>query len=181
MSKGPKWIGLKGKYEKPPMDMGYREKQDLFLNTPLPEDHEHAGLTPAQLDDYGVAALYNAAKLAKEAAESVARKFELQKDALARLLADRFEEDNKYSTTFTNGGGVRITPDVYPVVKDPQSLLAWIKANNMEEMLTLNYQTMQSMVKQRLQDGKSLPEGVEVFLKDKLTLTGFKGETDQND
>lgn len=173
MSKGPKWIGLRGKYDKPPIEQGYREKQDEFLATPLVD-----GLAPSQLDDYGVAKLYYAAKLSKEAAESVARMYELQKDALARLMAERFEEDDKTSTSFTNGGSMRITPDVYPVVKNPQELLEWIKANNMESILTLNYQTMQSMVKQRLTEGKSLPSGIDIFLKDKLTLTGFKGETE---
>lgn len=175
MAKGPKWIGLRGKYDKPPIEQGYREKQDEFLSTPIAEG-EDAGLAPNQLDDYGVAKLYYAAKLAKEAAESVARRYELQKDALARLMAERFEEDDKTSTSFTNGGSMRITPDVYPVVKNPQELLEWIKANNMESILTLNYQTMQSLVKERLTNGKSIPNGVDIFLKDKLTITGFKDD-----
>jgi hypothetical protein len=169
MAKGPKWIGLKGKYDRPPIEQGYREKQDEFLNTPL----EDEGLAPSQLDDFGVAKLYFKVKLAKEAAESVARRYEMQKDALARLMAERFEEDDKTSTSFTNGGSMRITPDVYPVVKNPGQLLAWVKANGMESVLTLNYQTMQSMVKQRLLEGKPIPDGVDVFLKDKLTITGF--------
>jgi len=174
MAKGPKWIGLKGKYDKPPIDQSYKEKQDEYLNTPL-----EGGLSPSQLDDFGVASLYYEVKLAKEAAESVARKYELKKDALARLMADRFEEDGKTSTSFVNGGSMRITPDVYPVVKNQQELLAWVKANNMEAVLTLNYQTMASMVKQRLIEGKSLPDGIDVFLKDKLTLTGFKDDASQ--
>lgn len=172
MAKGPKWIGLKGKYDKPPVDQSYREKQDEYLATPL-ED----GLSPSQLDDFGVAKLYNEAKLAKAAAESVARSYELKKDALARLMADRFEEDDKTSTSFTNGGSMRITPDVFPTVSDPDKLRAWIKANGMESVLTLNFQTMTAMVKERLTGGKSLPDGVDVYLKDKLTLTGFpKGD-----
>jgi len=174
VGKGPKWIGLKGKYDKLPIDQGYREKQDEYLNTLLEE-----GLTPAQLDDFGVAKLYNAAKLAKAAAETVVKFYELRKDALARLMADRFEEDGKTSTSFTNGGSMRITPDVYPTVSDPNKLLVWIKANNLESVLTLNYQTLASMVKQRLTEGKSLPDGVDVFLKDKLTLTGFPKGSDE--
>jgi hypothetical protein len=171
LAKGPKWIGLKGKYDKPPVDQGYREKQDQYLAEPL-ED----GLSPSQLDDYGVARLYNAAKLAKAAAEQVQKYWELRKDALARLMADRFEEDGKTSTSFVNGGSMRITPDVYPTVADPEKLMAWIKANGLESLLTLNFQTMASMVKQRLTKGESLPDGVDVFLKDKLTLSGFAAE-----
>jgi hypothetical protein len=175
LSKGPKWIGLKGKYDKPPVDAGYREKQDLFLDTPL-----ESGLSPRQLDDFGVACLYNEAKLAKAAAESVAKVYELKKDALARLMADRFEEDGKTSTGFVNGGSMRITPDVYPVVKDQGALLAWVKETGQEALLTLNFQTMASIVKQRLLEGKSLPSGVDVFLRDRLTLSGF-GKENAND
>lgn len=182
MGKGPKWIGLKGKYDKPPVDAGYREKQDLYLDTPMVEGDEAS--TPRLLDDLGVAELYNTAKLGKAAAESVAKAYELKKDALARLMADRFEEDGKYSTSFTNGGSMRITPDVYVSVKDNEGMLKWVRDNGMEAMLSLNFQTMQSMVKERLTKGLPIPEWADIYLKDKLTLSGFgksDGETEQND
>ncbi len=104
---------------------------------------------------------------------------EVQKAALTYLFTNRFEDDDVTSMKFANGVTLGESVEPLPNVKDRTVLTEWIYNTNQEELLTLNYQTLASLVKQLLLEGKPLPPGVEVYMKQKLTARGLKtkGET----
>jgi hypothetical protein len=111
-------------------------------------------------------------RLDKITAESKA--LDLEKEAYTKLFAERFEEAGEANKTFADGVSIGITPDPYPFVKDQEALTTWVKAKGLESMLTLNWQTLASLVKERLEGkvNEGLPDGVDVFMKDKLVCRG---------
>lgn len=105
---------------------------------------------------------------------------EVQKAALTYLFTNRFEEDDVTSMKFANGVTLGESIEPLPNVKDRTALIEWIKSTGQEELLTLNYQTLASITKQALLEGKPIPPGVEVFMKQKLTARGLKSQGENN-
>lgn len=173
-----KWSKLKDIYPKMPVDAGYQEKVDAILNSEAPADvltpGDKKGLAVRDLSDFQVEALYNRARDKKESLEALVSIKTLEIEALVRLLVDRFEASGETSKTFEDGCSLRLADEPFPTVTDSGKLRAWIIKKNMEDMLTLNFQTMKSMVKACLADGHPLPDGVDVFMKTSLTRTGYK-------
>ena len=188
-----KWDWLRGKFPKVPLEATYQMKIDAVLDsTTCPgieiTSGEFSGCTGGkdcpvcagkvrrvfELTDQELKDRYVKVRdrLDKITAESKA--LDLEKEAYTKLFADRFEEAGEANKTFADGVSIGITPDPYPFVKDQAALRAWVKAHDMEEMLTLNYQTLASLVKERLEGkvNEPLPDGVDVFMKDKLTCRG---------
>lgn len=101
--------------------------------------------------------------------------------AITYLFVNRFEEDDVTSMKFSNGVTLGESVEPLPNVKDRAALTSWIKSTGQEDLLTLNYQTLRSVVKQMLIEGKPLPPGVEVFMKQKLTARGLKTKGENNE
>lgn len=133
---------------------------------------DDGGLPLEGWDEIDLANALDAARDEKARLEDLSAFQEMLVYGITRMLVDRFEEENKTSTSFNDGSSLGISVDVYPFVKDKDALRAWIVAEQMADMLQLNFQTMTSMVKERLENGKDLPPGVDVFLKDKLSRRG---------
>jgi hypothetical protein len=105
---------------------------------------------------------------------------EVQKAALTYLFTNRFEDDDVTSMKFANGVTLGESVEPLPNVKDREALIGWIKSTGQEDLLTLNYQTLASITKQALLEGKPVPPGVEVYMKQKLTARGLKTKGDTN-
>lgn len=72
------------------------------------------------------------------------------------------------------GGTIRLEPVPRGSVKDVEAFRRWCIKAGYERQLVLHSGTMNSIVKERLVAGMSLPDGVEVFLDTKFVYT--KGE-----
>jgi hypothetical protein len=106
---------------------------------------------------------------------------EVQKAAMTYLFTNRFEDDDVTSMKFANGVTLGESVEPLPNVKDREALITWIKNTGQEDLLTLNYQTLASITKQALLEGKPVPPGVEVYMKQKLTARGLKTKGENND
>lgn len=176
-----KWDYLKGKYPKLPVDGDYRAKLDTILDAPAPAEvvspgEEDLELTIRQLSDFQINKIYVGVRDQIDAHNVQLKQLNLEEEALTRLMVERFEEAGVHKVDFDNGTQIGISVEPYPYVSDQKAFMGWIKEKGLESMLTLNYQTMASLVKERL-EGKvkePLPAGVEVFMKDKLSCRGRK-------
>jgi len=128
-------------------------------------------LTDEQLKD-----VYLAARDKQDALAEESKAVGLEVEAYTRLLAERMEDRGEAAKTFLDGVTLSVTIEPYPIVKDSEALLKWVKAQDMEAMLTLNYNTMASLIKERLEGkvNEPLPDGIDVFLKTKFSCRGRK-------
>lgn len=167
-----KWSYLRDKYPKMPVGADYQQKLDVVLDTVV-EGHS---LKLRDLPDEDFKNEY--LKRRDELDDLMARQkvLNLEIEAMTRLMVARFEDDGTSSVTYDDGVSLGHTVEPYPFVEDPVALLAWIKRKGMEAMLTLNYQTMASLVKERLEGkvNEPLPDGINVYMRDKLSCRGRK-------
>jgi hypothetical protein len=176
MSKKPgKYAAFKSLYPKVPFEATAFEKMREVLDAIDGESEMRVrDLTNTELKD-----LYVEARRAKDALDVQVSLLETQIAAYTYLFVQRMEEDDVTALPFTDGVQLGSSVEPYPNVKDREALYKWIKDSGQEELLTLNYQTLASITKQRLLEGEPIPPGVEVFMKDKLTARGLnnKGES----
>lgn len=172
-----KWTKLKQVYPKMPVDATYQQKVDAILDSEAPADilspADKKDLRVRDLSDHQIEQLYNRARDKKESLEAQVSIKGLEIEALTKLLVDRFEDAGETSKTFDDGVQLGLTDEPYPTVNDSGKLRAWVVKQKMTDLLTLNFQTMKSMVKACLADGQPLPDGVDVFMKTSLTRRGY--------
>jgi hypothetical protein len=82
-----------------------------------------------------------------------------------------FEAATVESLKTTGGHRVGVSPSIASQVVDNDKLIAWAKANGYERKLTLYAPTVLAIVKERLTEGQTLPDGVEARGFDKVTFT----------
>lgn len=180
MAKPGKWSHLKGKYDKLPLESDYMQKLDVILDSPPSPIMEECialgatrirNLTDVQLKDRYLKARQKVDELTNELAT-----YALEVEAYTRLFIKRFDDNDTQSVNFDDGVQLGASFEPYPNVKDKDALMTWVKSKGLEVLLSLNYQTLASLVKERLEGkvNEPIPDGVDIFLKEKLTCRGRK-------
>lgn len=91
--------------------------------------------------------------------------------AIVELLNDRFDEDGVDAIRTKTGYLISANPQPYASVKNKEAYLKWARENGYENLLTIMWQSTNSITKELLENGMAPPDGVEVFLKPGLRLT----------
>jgi hypothetical protein len=117
-----------------------------------------------------LAALFSERKRAKEALEESISELNVEIEALSQMLCEALEDQDMQKVTLSSGALVYLQDTPYPQVKDKEALMAWIKKQKMNTLLTIHYQTLKGLVNEMLVGGKPCPPGVEVFLKTSARL-----------
>lgn len=115
------------------------------------------------------------AKQEKKKLEDLEKAQNLTIEAMIQELVDLLEAEGYTNLKLNNGVSLSIKDDVYSKVTDKQAFHQWIKNNQLEDLFSVNYQTMNSMVKTSLIDGKEVPPGIETYFKQSITVRGIKG------
>lgn len=165
-------------YPKAPIEASQFDKINAVLDAPLGSD---GALRMRDADNTQLCEEYARVRKEMDELEAKLSVLEVQKAALTYLFTNRFEEDDVTSMKFANGITLGESIEPLPNVKDRQALTQWIKETGQEDLLTLNYQTLRSITKQALLEGKPVPPGVEVFMQQKLTARGLKTKGENND
>jgi hypothetical protein len=95
-------------------------------------------------------------------------------EATSQVLLEWMEASNLTKIELRSGGLIFIQDEPYCKVSDMDALRKWIKGHKLGNLLSIHWQTLNSMTKDALIDGKPLPSGVEVFMKSSLRLRGGK-------
>ena len=127
----------------------------------------------------------NAAFLARAYADIDAKKKELEErisqynielEAISQLGCEALEENGLEKVDLAGGGYVRIDDRPYTSIEDRGAIFAWIKKNKLQDLLSVNYQTLNGMNNERLVSGKSVIPGTKVWIKTKLSVRGVNGD-----
>jgi hypothetical protein len=176
-----KYEAFRKVYPKAPIESDAFDRINTVLDGPLDNTVEVGNqLRLRDADNTQLCEFYINVRKEIDELEAHLSVLETQKAALTYLFTNRFEEDDVTSMKFANGVTLGESVEPLPNVKDRQQLINWIKETGQEELLTLNYQTLASITKQALLEGKSIPPGVEVFMKQKLTARGLKAKGESN-
>lgn len=170
-----KYEAFRKLYPKAPMEATRFEQIQTVLDAPTDvSDGIRSKLRLRDLDNEDLCAFYVHIRKNIDELEAKLSVFEIQKEALAYLFAGRFEEADVTSIRFKNGVLLSQSVEPYPSVVDKEALMGWLKSTGQEELLTLNWQTLATITKQMLLEGKQLPPGVEVYMKQKLNTRGVE-------
>ena len=117
-----------------------------------------------QLNDYPVnprtiGQVYADAREEKDRLEKLVKAQNLIIESCQQMLVDMLESQDVTKITFGAGLTVSIKDDVYVTVKDKGSFYKWIDENDLDDLYSVNYQTMSAMVKTKLIEGEELPPG----------------------
>lgn len=118
------------------------------------------------------------ARRAKKQYEDLIKDENLIIEAMTRELVERMESSDFSSVKITEGVSISIKDDVYCTAVDKPAFHQWIKENSLEDLFTVNYQTMSSMVKTRLINGEEIPPGINTYFKQGITIRGVKELSD---
>lgn len=174
-----KYEAFRKLYPKAPIEADAFDRINIVLDGHPYGGSVHSILRVRDLDNTELCEMYTRIRKELDELEAQVSVLETQKAALTYLFTNRFEEDDVTSMKFANGVTLGESVEPLPNVKDRQLLIDWIKSTGQEELLTLNYQTLASITKQALLEGRPLPPGVEVFMKQKLTARGLKAKADE--
>lgn len=178
-SKPGKWSFLKDKFPKMPIDADYQAKVDSILDSVAPMEildpsEADMSLMVRHLSDSQIQQLYLKCRNRIDTLTAELSSLTLEEEAYCRLFNDRFEDAGEISKTFNDGVTISISVEPYPTVKDKVALDGWLEKKKLTILKTLNYQTLASLVKERLEGkvNEALPDGVDVFMKNKLSCRG---------
>jgi len=115
-------------------------------------------------------------KRRKAEVEKRLSEFNLKIAAVELLMLKSLEDEDLTKVSLEGGGTIFKKSTAYPVVKDKKALFDWIKKNKLVALLSVNHQTLKSVVNDRLREGEDLPGGVDAFLKDSIGHRGGMGE-----
>lgn len=163
-----------GKYEQvlkkltklPAQDLKYQDKVVAFITS---YDGER---TPSSL-----ALDYYKARERKEELEEKLKAVNLEIEAFKQLMEISYEVAGLSSVTLFGADGAPYHAKAFdlrkepcPVVKNKDVYRQWCVDNGYKDQLQLWPSTTETIVKERLLDGKDLPDGVEAFYRTKIVM-----------
>jgi hypothetical protein len=116
---------------------------------------------------------YAALRVEKDAADDALSAINLQLEATTQLIVDQFEQDGLTSVKLDGGQSVTVGYEPYSVVSDRDALWEWgmdPNQGNMARAFTLNWQLLNSLVKDLLLKGEPEPPGVTATSRSKITF-----------
>lgn len=105
----------------------------------------------------------------KDKLEDDIKKLNSKLEALSQQMIDAMEREGTNMFRLDTGESLSIKDEPYTSVQDKVAWLQWIKDEGLEDLLSVHYQTMNSMVKNRLETGMNLPPGLKLFIKSSIT------------
>lgn len=116
--------------------------------------------------------VYARARHEKERLEDLVKAQNLIIEAMNQELVEMLEAQDFSNIKINTGVSLYIKDDVYCTVKEKPIFLKWIKDNGMEDLLSVNYQTMSALVRTHLQEGTPIPPGIDTYFKQSITMRG---------
>lgn len=116
--------------------------------------------------------VYASARAEKDRLEELISAQNLIIEAMQQELVDMMEAEDFTTVKIGAGMSISIKDDIYCTVKDKPTFMRWISENDMEDLLSVNYQTMAAMAKSRLIEGQPIPAGIDTYFKQGIMIRG---------
>jgi len=121
-------------------------------------------MTPASL-----ARLYRELRDTKDIINGELAAIEVELDAVSQLMTQHFESEG-LTQVKTDRELISVYVEPYSSVEDPEALRQWCVNEGLERRMSLAWSTVNSITKQRLEDGLPAPDGVRIYAKDKIRM-----------
>jgi hypothetical protein len=128
------------------------------------------------LDSTELARQFKIVRESKRYLEATMKNINTELEAISQLLVEELESSELQKIQLTTGETVYINSEPYASVEDKAKLAAWVKKKKLQDLLTLNWQTLNGLTKGELEAGRVAPSGVKVFLKTSARLRGGASE-----
>jgi hypothetical protein len=89
------------------------------------------------------------------------------------MLVETMTEEGLPKVELAGGESLYIQVTPYPKVTDVDALDKWIKKQKLEDLYTVNYQTLKGITNDLLVNGKEPPPGVSAFIKSQARVRGI--------
>jgi hypothetical protein len=122
------------------------------------------------LDAPELARIYSLERVRKKDFEEQIADLNVGLEAISQLLVDQMEAGGLMKFSLASGETCFQQTEPYSSIQDQQALMAWIKKQRLQSLLTLQWQTMNALNKERLIAGKPPLPGTQVFLKTSIRL-----------
>lgn len=154
-----------------------RGKLPAFENPPAWEEKvSEAKQNYLKLDTTELGREFANFKVQKSNLEANIKSINTELEALSQLLVERLETGDLEAIELANGIKVGIRDEPYTSIDDQKKFYAWIKKTRQTNLLKINFQTLNAMVKDMIISGKKNPPGTKVFMKTSAKVTGIKSE-----
>jgi len=165
-----KYSALKGSITKFSVELEYQEKVNAKKEE-VKGELSAKGLSPTASN---LGLILVQARQQKDALEDLVKAQNLVIEAMNQELVDLLESLDFTSLKLGSGVSISIKDDVYCSVRDKHAFHAWIREQGLEDLFSVHYQTMSSMVKEALLEGKETPPGVDPYFKQSIMVRGGK-------
>jgi hypothetical protein len=118
--------------------------------------------------------IYVKARQEKERLEDLEKAQNLIIETTNQMLVDLLEGLDASSVKLRNNITISMKDDVYVTVNDKEAFYKWIHEESLEDLLTVNYQTMAAMVKNKLIEAQPIPPGIDTYFKASIRMLGGK-------
>lgn len=162
-----KWSWLRGKFPKFQAEDADHALRIQKAQEAIKLELQEAGL-PVDLGQLGER--YNKERNLKDKKEDELSDINLKIEALTQMVTTEFDQQHITQFRLDNGASISLKDDAYTQVVDKDEWLGWVKETGREHLLSVHYQTMNSLVKEMLEQGVEPPPGLKVFLKTGLIL-----------
>lgn len=108
----------------------------------------------------------------KDAHEEAIKVINVELEALSQLIVEDLEAGDLQKVQIASGATVYTQVEPYSSVENKEALFAYIKKAKMQALLTLPWQTLNALNKERLIGGKPVLPGSRCFLKTSARLRG---------
>jgi len=99
-------------------------------------------------------------------------------EAIGEMLIKQYEAQGIDTMRLVSGASVAVNPEPKVRVTDPDACREWAKKEGLERLLSIPWQTLNSMAKERLLSGDPFPEGTELKTRDKIVYRKPRGASD---
>jgi len=165
-----KWKALRGKYPvyKTEDEVAYQGEIDQRKQQILGRASNPHEANPARLGRLYVEARKDKAEISKRE-----REVNITLNALTQLLFECLEGQELEKVALASGVSISLKDEPIPYQSDRLAVVDWALASNQKANLSVQYQTLASIVRGCLENGQDIPPGVAVYMKQGLHVTGI--------
>jgi hypothetical protein len=163
-----------GKYDKLKGKLPAFQQEPSFQQKVDEAKSEYLALEPSDL-----ARTFSSVKQRKKSFEDLISIANIELEALSQMLVENFEVTGLSKFQLSTGETCYQQTEPYSSVMDQEALLAWVKKEKMQALLSLAWATMNALNKERLVAGKAPLPGTAVFLKTSVRLRGGSSDSQE--
>jgi hypothetical protein len=153
-----KWTEVAKRYGPEPVEPGiWRESVNQL------KDAAKAAMDVLAGNPVALKNAYRKARAEKDALEEKASKLSAKIASLEELLAENVKATSReVPFTFDDGARIEVSDQISVKCADNDAVIAWVKKNEMERLLSVHASRLESLTKKAIENGTEIPDGVAI-------------------